>query len=338
MSKELWSVDPGLGMGVLELGSERDIVLRQLQDAGIDVDLDDDEPELYVEDMDTELIFTTETPPRLREIVVEDERARFGPLPVLGERVHKLADLLQVPAEDTLWRIEPEDGRPIPESGSASMSPSDEQLLDEGTLWFTTLGIGLGMVRGEVTTLRIRKPEGSPKRGNGPLTEAQRALSQRADLPTYLLRPLQGKKRAGGCLRSLATLALIAALGWLVWNALLYQQRWNNAPVVEGVVTDVQPPPPEPFPNDFTIAYQDEAGNPHQVVLHVADVYTTRNVGDKVEIRYLPEAPDQPLGPARYRDAAFLKFVPWGAGILAAYWVVQLAIPLAYWLAGPRGT
>ena len=338
MSKELWSVDPGRGMGVLELGSERNLVLRQLQDAGIDVDLDEDEPELYVEDMDTELIFTTETPPRLREIVVEDERARFGPLPVLGERVHKLADLLQVPAEDTLWRIEPEDGRPIPESGPASMSPSDEQLLDEGTLWFTTLGIGLGMVRGEVTTLRIRKPEGSPKRGNGPLTEAQRALSQRADLPTYLLRPLRGEKRPGGCLQSLATLALIAALGWLVWNALLYQQRWNNAPVVEGVVTDVQPPPPEPFPNDFTIAYQDEAGNPHQVVLHVADVYATRNVGDKVEIRYLPGAPDQPLGPARYRDAAFLKFVPWGVGILAAYCVLQIAIRLALWLSGTRGT
>jgi hypothetical protein len=338
MSEELWIVDPGRGMGVLELGSERDEVLRRLADAGIEIDPNDEEPAwIFVGDMDTELTFTTEPTPRLREIVVEDERIRFGPLPVLGKRVHEIVDFLRVPAGETLWRLEADDDQPVAPEGSGAMILSDEVLLDRGTLWLTTLGIGLGIVRGEVTTIRLRKPEGSPRRGNGPLTDAQRALSQRSDLPTYLVRLPGGTARRGSWIQSLATLALFAALGWLVWHAIQYQQRWNTAPVAEGEVIEVRPPPPDPFPSEFTIAYRDDAGLPHQVVLKRADVYVTQSVGEKVELRYLPEAPDQPLGPAAYRDAAFQKFVPWGIGIMAAYCVLQLVVSIALWTVGRAG-
>ena len=128
---------------------------------------------------------------------------------------------------------------------------------------------------------------------------------------------------------------MVAALGLLVWRAIDYQSRWNAAPVVEGTVVAVDPPPPDPFPSKFTVAYQDLEGNPHETVFGFADVYVTRAVGDKVEVRYLPGAPDEPMGPARVNDAAFLKFMPWGIAIVGVYLGVQILawIAAAVWRA-----
>jgi hypothetical protein len=118
-------------------------------------------------------------------------------------------------------------------------------------------------------------------------------------------------------------------MGMTVWQGFRYQVRWNAAPVVEGNVIDVKPPPPDPFPDEYTVEYADQAGNPYQALLKRNDVYVAPKIGEKIEIRYLPEQPDQPLGPARYRDAAFVKFVPIGIGVMASYCILQIIIPLA---------
>jgi hypothetical protein len=159
----------------------------------------------------------------------------------------------------------------------------------------------------------------------GPFTSEQRVLSEQPNLAELLVPPAPHGAWERSIVRGGLTLIFAAALGVLLWQALLYQQRWNDAPVVEGVVTAVSPPPPEPFPTEFTVDYQDQQGRPHQVLLRPADVYITRAVGDKVELRYLPEAPDEPLGPARYRDAAFLKFMPYGIGLGVAYLALLIA-------------
>ena len=101
--------------------------------------------------------------------------------------------------------------------------------------------------------------------------------------------------------------------------------------MVQGKVIAVKPPD-VPFPQELTVAYRDQADQEHQVIFRPVDVYVVRELGELVEVRYLPEAPDQPLGPARFRDAAFLKYTPWGIGIVAAYLLLQVAVGTGAWL------
>ncbi len=115
----------------------------------------------------------------------------------------------------------------------------------------------------------------------------------------------------------------------LVWQGIEYQGRWNIATTVEGDVIDVKPPPPEPFPDEYTIDYSDSTGKQYQVVFKRNDVYVAPQVGEKVEIRFLPDSPGRPMGPARFRDAAFDKYLPLGLGVMAAYCISLFAIPVA---------
>ncbi len=326
MDQSHFTVDLGHGIGPLRLGDTREEVLRRLAEAAMPL-ADDDDDWLYVDEMDTEIKFKSTTPPVLLEIIVEDERVRLGPLPVLGERLHKVVDLLQVSDTETVWRTHEQED----EERTSAERPimTDKSLLDRGTLWIPALGLGLGMVRGEITTVRLRKPEESPRRGIGPLTPAQRELSARSDLPTYLIRPRSEIAAPNRWLQKILNLALFLAMGSIVFNGIAYQGRWNAATVVEGDVIDVKPPPPEPFPDEYTIDYRDQQGNPHQVIFKRNDVYVAPKIGEKIEIRYLPEAPDKPIGPARYRDAAFDKYMPLGIGLMAVYCILQIVIPLA---------
>ena len=326
---DLWSVDLGRGMGVIKLGSTHADVIAALQNAKIDLEGDDelDEGRLYVIDLDTELRFKSTQPPILLEIIVEDEQVRLGPLPVLGQRLHKIVDQLQVTEAETLWRMENDDDH-RPADGSQPIV-TDDTLLNAGTLWIPSLGLGLGLVRGEITTVRLRQPQEAPQRGLGPLTHSQRELSARKDLPLYLVRTRSSIDPATIRIQSFLLLAVVVAMGMTIWQGIRYQLRWNAAPVVEGAVLDVQPPPPDPFPDEYTVAYLDQTGKTHQVVLKRSDVYVAPKIGDKIEIRYLPENPAQPLGPARYRDAAFDKFIPLGIGVIATYLILQILLPLA---------
>ncbi len=113
----------------------------------MELDTDDEDDWLYVDEMDTELNFKATKPPVLLDIVVEDERVRFGPLPVIGERLHKIVDLLQVPDGETVWRTHDTKDEERTDANRPIMT--DEMLLDRGTLWIPSLGLGLGMVREE---------------------------------------------------------------------------------------------------------------------------------------------------------------------------------------------
>lgn len=331
MKSEIWNVDLGVGLGPLRLGATRDVVVRSLADSGVSLDCDEEDEWFYVDEMDTELNFKSTEPPELLEIVVEDERIRLGPLPVIGERLHKFIDTLKVPDSETVWRTHDYDADERATDGNRPIM-TDETLLDRGTLWIPALGLGLGMVRGEIATVRLRRPEESPRRGLGSLTSAQRELSSRKDLPNLLVRPATLPPTAEGRIQKLLTLAVFVIMGALVWQAIAYQARWNIAPMAEGDVIDVQPPPPEPFPDEYKINYRDEKGAQYQVVFKRRDVYVTPQVGDTVEVRYLLESPDRPMGPARFRDAAFDRYLPLGIGVMAVYCVLQLVVPLAGWL------
>jgi hypothetical protein len=327
MNDDLWSVDLGHGIGPIKLGEPRDQVLQRLLEAGIEVDSASDDPHwIWLEEMDLELNFTQTQPPILHEIGIDDDRVRLGPLPVIGKLLHEVVDSLHVPDAETRWQREGLDEQ-IP-------TPSDEHLLSHGILWIPSLGLGLGMDFGEVMTVLLRQPQDTPQNVHGPLTPSQRALSARDDLISHLYKTQRASApvRPQSWPQRLLTLALFAAIGLIIWRAIDYQLRWNASPTVEAEVIDIKPPPPYPFPDEFTVTYPDQAGRQHQAVLKRSDVYGPLKVGDKTEIRYRPEAPDHPLGPARVGDAAFEKFIPWGIGVFAAYLVLQTLLAAASWL------
>ncbi len=104
------------------------------------------------------------------------------------------------------------------------------------------------------------------------------------------------------------------------------QKKWNEAPDVVAIVIALKPPPPEPFPDEVTVSYTDTSGNEHQFVLGRTDYYGIAKIGDEINIRFLPELPEKPLGPSRFREVGFDFALPCGIVILASYSVLQLMI------------
>jgi len=340
MSDDFWNVDLGQGIGPVKLGAARSEVLQRLAEANVEADVEDDDPEwAFVDDAEMALVFRADPPHELREITVEDERVKLGPLTVIDQRLNKVVELLQVTDTETLWRTgddQEEEGKVLsPES--ADPPPSDQDLLRRGTLWIPALGLGLELWRGEVMLVRLRKPEDAPQRGVGSLTASQREILARDDLSDYLAGSSTiAAPRRGSCLQSLLTLMLFVSLGVIGWRAFDYQKRWHQSPTVEGEVIAVEPPPPEPFPDKYTIAYQDLNGGNHQVVWKSNKVYGIHKVGDKMELRYLPEAPERPVAPPDVSDEAFIKFLPWGIGVFAVYLVLQFAISIVGLVLGAK--
>ena len=124
----------------------------------------------------------------------------------------------------------------------------------------------------------------------------------------------------------LLNIGLIVAFGLLIWRAIKLQKEWNEAPDVVAIVIALKPPPPEPFPDEVTVSYTEPSGHEHQFVLGRTDYYGIAKIGDEINIRFLPEVPEKPLGPSRFRDVGFDFALPYGIVFLAAFSVLQLMI------------
>lgn len=322
MSNSGWEIRPGRGLGDFALGEPRADVLRRLESDQQAVDVDPEDP-TYVELVDDgiALRFAAEGQQPLMLIEVCDEQVQFAGLGLSGLPPHELLPRFDVHPRETVWR------RWTGDSSDDGYRPgtdvADETLINGGTLWLRPYGLGLCFDRGKLDTVLITAPERVPRDGYGPWTAAQAELSQA--LPSSGEKPASRPGGAlGSTIRIILTLGLLGALGWLFNAARLYQARWDQAPVVQGTIVDVQPPPPEPFPEKYTVEYLDDAQHTHRIVWGLADLYVPKALGETVDVRYLPEAPDQPQSPGRYRDAAFLKFFPFGIAAVALYGVMQV--------------
>jgi hypothetical protein len=121
-------------------------------------------------------------------------------------------------------------------------------------------------------------------------------------------------------------LALFVSMAALIYWAIQSQRRWDAATEVSAVVVALDPPPPYPLPNDITVSFQDSSGTVHRSTLGYMQFLKTPQLGDEVNVRYLPEAPDKALGPIAARDVGFDMAVPYGMGIVAIYSVLQLIV------------
>lgn len=328
MDEDDWNLKPGHGMGPLELDLDREAILQRLRQSKIALDLDPADP-TNIEFVDDEIILTfdAEDPHRLLQIEVTDDRVRVNGQPVINQRPHRLLDQWEIPDRETLWRRDPARNDPVTGAVEPAVdSLNDQQRLINGTLWVLTYGIGLQLYRGDVESLLVRLPQHVPTHGSGPLTDRQRGLLDQSDLDDALEPPPPPGASLIAWLQRLLTLAAVIIVGVIFWQGVQFQQRWNNAIKVEGTVVAVQPPPPQFWPDELTVEYADQTGKTHQVVWKPADVYVTNAVGQTVDVHYLPEAPDQPLGPTRVRDAAFLVYLPYGIAVGVIYLVLVFGI------------
>ncbi len=318
---QLWKVEPGFAIGFLQLGTPRDEIFQSLKERKFEIDeveLQDDE--YYIVEMDTTLYFGARHPHPLELIEVDDERARFGTLKVLGDFPHNV--FTSVPSTSTLWfedLSQITDGFTVP---VPKRTATDDSLLDSGTLWMTALGVGFRLSRGKIVSLLLCDPSRLPEAGDGQFTGAQRHLSERLQLASFKTsvtetHPLE---RVVKVALFLMAISVAAIFGKQAWDE---QQLWDNAPEVEAEVVAVSPPPPEPFPTRFQLTYQDKSGNMHEVQFEQNDIYGIPKVGEKVTLRYLPESPGTVKGPAKINDIGFTRFVPYLMGTVAVYLVMH---------------
>lgn len=322
-------VDVGARMGPFELGASRADIMQRATAAGFEAAANDDNDPTYItfDNAEIDLYFRPEEPHALWQVVVCDERARFGNQEVIERTIRQIVELLQVPNDETLWRDGDDDDDCLPENERPpSKAKTDEELIESATLWITTLGLGLHQISGEIYGILLRLPQDSPRSGFGSLTDKQRQLvpaPKSREKPSSTYVPTRHRFSA---LIWVLNLVLFGAVAWFVFQAVELQQRWNTAVVVESEVVAVDPPPPDPFPEIVTAAYVDQQGTRREVQLRRMDYYAIVKLGDKIELRYLPEAPDQPLGPAKVGDVGFNFAMPRMIVVVGVYLVLNLLI------------
>ena len=330
MKDEFWSVVPGAGMGPLLFDTVYEDVLQTLRAQGIDVDRLrlDGSGKLSVQEIRTQLVFSETFPRTLVRIDVDDERLRFGSLSVIGKRVHEIIGIFKISRKQTLWSSARDNSGAVDAGAGGDTAEQSRELLARGTIWIPGLGLGLTLRDGLVGTVHLCHPSQSPLTGTGTWTKEQQRLSEVREIPPASMAPTISKHHRSRktILSVMIHLALAASMGMLVWWAVRLQRQWDAAIEVPAVVVALDPPPPNPLPNDITLSFNDSNGIEHRQTLGYMQFAMAPKLGDEINVRYLPGAPDKVLGPVAFRDVGFSSAFPYGAAIIAVYSVLQLIV------------
>lgn len=186
-----WSVELGSRMGPLVLGTEYEPLLQVLRDHSLDVDRLrlDGSGKLSVQEIGTALLFSESYPRTLVRIDVDDERLRFGPLAVIGKRVHEILGLFKVSRKTTLWCNVENKSETSDLLVNVNIAEQSRQLLARGTIWIPGLGLGLTLRDGLVATVHLCHPTHAPRSGTGTWTKEQQRLSEVREIPVISLAP-----------------------------------------------------------------------------------------------------------------------------------------------------
>jgi len=166
------------------------------------------------------------------------------------------------------------------------------------------------MVRGEITTIRLRKPKNRRGAASVPYPGRTRTIGSAKDLPLYLIRALYRDQSDDQSNPRAVAFRCLRRDGLTVWQGSVTRPVERGARR-RGQRLSTSSAAARPS-RRYTVEYRDQAGTPHQVVLQRPDVYVNAQIGDKIEIRYLPENPDRTARPARYRGRGFRQVRPWG--------------------------
>jgi hypothetical protein len=328
MSQAKWPIEWGSHWGPIQLGASYADVLAALQQAKIEIAYEEEDPTwIDFADTDVELYFGNDEPNPLIEILATS--AEFAPTraAIVGE---KLAQALRVcgyqASHATVWRLDRDTYDSLEAGSEEPTEPeaaSDEDLLSGGTLWIRPLGVGLMLDNGKITACALRRPNSVPVNGNGPLTPAHLQFAGRDDLE-QVLKAYARKATPRNWIVTLSTMAMFAAFGYITLLSIREQQQWHATPVIDGKVTAIEKDNGPHQRDTYVVEYDDRQGNPHQVRWTLADLYVPPQVGDTVEVRYLDEAPDAPIGPFQLRNIGFFRYVPYVLGVMGAYVLVLI--------------
>ncbi len=325
-SDQFWSVELCVRMGPFILGTEYESLFQILRDHHVNVNdlIPDRLRKLSVPEIHTQFVFSETTHRTLDRIDVEDPRIRFGPLAVMGKRAHEIIGMFKVPRKQTLWCSIEKIDEASHQATHADSNQQSRELLARGTIWIPSLGLGLTLRDGLVAKVHLCDPEKAPRIGTGLWTKEQQRLSEVRELPApSSLTTVRNRKIL---LSVTIHCALVVSLGILVYWAIQLQRKWNVAPEVPAVVVALDPPPPHPLPERITLQLNDSKGTERRHTLGYMQFCMTPTLGDEVNIRYLPDAPDEVLGPVAARDVGFESALPYGIGILAIYSFLQLIV------------
>ena len=339
VSDSFWSVEVGRGMGPLAFGMSREGVIQCLKQESIAVDFDarDHDAQMYIGEIDATLVFATRLPGTLVRIDVDDDRINFAKWDVISKPIHKVVRLFKCADKDTLWcnnydeKSQSQREAGLPDS-AAAQTLSDSDLLCRGTLWIPALGLGFSLEDGLVATVHVCAPEHVPKYGTGTWNNAQRVMSETGRVTAVKLQ--QPKRRNSANL--MLNIILAIALGIVAWQAISLQLRWNAQPDIAAVVVAIDPPPPHPFGDFFTVQYADADGKQHRIVMERMQFYAQPELDEKVNIRVLPEAPDKPVGPSRIGDEGLNLAFPRVFFVVVTYFVISLVMQAWSWIAFRR--
>ncbi len=307
------------------------------------------------DDCEMEFHFATDGSQRLRQLSIDGEKIVWGGRPLVGVRLDEALRSLGSPAT-AVWQACDASGEPFPEPEEEPFFPAtDEDLLEEGTVWLPDRGLGLVISEGEVIGVAWRDRLDLPTQLAGPVTEAQRQLSKQPDLEDHLRTKraqrskLEEKKDPLALPRTLFTIAAVVALGFVAKEGFKEMQLWNQAPTLTAKLVAIENVPMKQF-RDFlppalrwffpklksvvVEAYRVEftpprAEFPQQAVLERGELYVPpQQPGDEVPVAYLDGHPPRVKGLSRARDSAFVDYMPWAIAIGALWLVAHFTLGL----------
>lgn len=316
---ELSTGEPWRG---LKPGMPRADAMRVLESAGAETRDDETDPGWVLaaaENWGMEMRFATDGMQPLRQLVLDDWESTWTGQPFANRPLHEALAVLGDAAHGASWRAEDAVNEPFEDLKPPGVEPvADEELLRDGTLWLPARGLGLVMCDGSVNEIVWRRPEDVPRDFIGPVTDAQRQLSARADLTEHLHKHFaasrlasSGSIGASNPIQRVLTFLLAVVLINIGFRAWQETQRWQAARTLPGKLVSIEKATRKPWVDRYTVEYNDPSGRPQTAVLEHGEFYVQpREPGDETQVAYLAGDPPRVKGLARARDSAFLEYIP----------------------------
>lgn len=329
------SIQPGQGWANIQLGFSVAEVRAALAINGHAYDLSNDELTIDIHAPEVTFYFDDSEPKKLVQVVFYDKDHRIDGQQVIGVSLAEALLPLNIQSyEDTLWSLvsieeEYPKGKPLPDSQRTRKATLDTKL-ECGTLWIKSQGVGLVMLFGVVHAIALRIPGSQPTVGCGQLDSKtmELALSNRPTVnqpyqpepnpehwpsipkehfPQANKQPTKStasSKKTKGRL-PVVVFSLLAIVFLVTPITIVYRDltAWKDAKEVVGRVVGSRPE--GPFPDELTVEYTlTESEDTYQVTIPIG--YTSaREIGQEVELDYLPDHPERAMTRIQTRDEGF---------------------------------
>lgn len=307
-------ITSAVGIGPIWLGCSPQDALGQLTNLGAEHNYHAPSHVIYCETIQGELQFTAGNSSRLFQVAVAEKELLVNGERVIGLRLDKALEILKVTTlSEGLWSAvdvdsEFADGVQIPDSKRLRKC-NRESLLQTGTLWIKSLGLGLVLNLMQVQEVLLRMPEDVPRVGCGELTQADLdAIKNHNPFAAYVSPPVEASAASWlprlSAAKSLLTrvvlcaaaIALVAVpIGVVVTDI----HSWQNANAVTGKV--IQTLPPGPFPDFVIVEYVSADGETRKTKIST-NYATAREVGEEVELLYRSDKPGHAMTRIQSRD------------------------------------